>query len=73
MKEEKEARDLFFLRISSQVCNAFLGASVKDLIDFADYLKECAFECRLNVSGVEQAIDRENYFRTKKSNVNARR
>lgn len=61
----KEAKEKFFLKLGREVMEEFLNASVKDLIDFADKLKEWAVQTPLTKSGVEQTNERESFYTSK--------
>lgn len=64
-KKEQEAKQEFFWKLGEQVITEFYGATVEDVFQFADQLKEWAIQAEFQPSGVEKTGLREKFFRSK--------
>lgn len=65
-KKEQEAKQEFFWIQGEKVLTEFFGAPVKDILEFAEKLKEWAMQTEFKPSGVESNID--NFFNSKLKN-----
>ena len=62
----EDAKKEVFLRLGRMVTKEFLeGGKVKDILDFAEYLKESVLEVDLTLSPVESYGKNDTFFLTK--------
>ncbi|ANO48014.1 hypothetical protein B0A78_06715 [Flavobacterium columnare NBRC 100251 = ATCC 23463] len=64
-KKEQEAKQEFFLIQGEKVLSEFFGATVGDIIEFADKLKELVMQTEFQPSGVEKTTIREYFYQSK--------
>ena len=63
--KEQEAKEKFFWIFGEKVLSEFYGATVQDVFEFADKLKEWVIQTELQPSGVEKTGIREKFFISK--------
>ena len=64
-EKEQEAKQEFFWLQGEKVLSEFSGATIGDIIEFADKLKKWANETEFQPSGIEKTVMREYFYQSK--------
>lgn len=66
-KKEKFAKERFFANLAEKVLKDFEGASVEDVLLFADKLKKWAIMLpfKLSTTSVQEVMEKESFYRSK--------